>query len=39
MLAVAIADTRGVVGRSVEAAQPGPEVWRGLETSGRRPAR
>lgn len=39
MLDTAIRDTSEIIGRSVEAVQPGPEVWRGLATAGRRPVR
>lgn len=39
MLETAIRDASAVVGRSVTIEQPGPEVWHGLATGGRRSAR
>ena len=39
MLETAIRDAAAVVGRSVTIEQPGPEVWQGLATGGRRAAR
>jgi hypothetical protein len=39
MLETAIRDTSAIIGRDQAVAQPGPEVWQGLATGGRRTAR